>query len=77
MTKIELHYNLTRKLDDEKLMEAVSRAHGVYGIYKVALSPSLDSLRVEYDASRLTPEEVEDWLRRLGLPVVSATATAG
>ncbi len=71
MTKVELHYRLTHKLQDEKLMDAVSRLHGVYGMGKVTLAPTLDALTVEFDASRLTADEVEDWLKRFGLPVVA------
>jgi hypothetical protein len=76
MTKVQLEYKLTRKLEDEALMDAVARMHGVYGIASVRPSPSLDSLTVEYDASRLNPNEVEDWMRRSGLPVVAATPPA-
>ena len=74
MTKVQLNYRLTRKLDDEALMDAIGRAHGVYGFARVTLSPGLDALTVEYDASRLNANEVEDWLRRSGLPVVAADA---
>jgi hypothetical protein len=70
MTKVQLRYKLTHKLEDEALMEAVARAHSVYGFSRVTLAASLDALTVEYDASRLTADEVEDWLRRMGLPIV-------
>jgi hypothetical protein len=76
MTKVQLYYKLTRKLDDDALMDAVARAHGIYGIARVMLSPELDALTVEYDASRLNPNEVEDWLRRSGLPVIAAEPPA-
>jgi hypothetical protein len=72
MTKVQLNYKLTRRLDDDAMMDAVGRAHGVYGIARVTLSPGLDALTVEYDASRLNANEVEDWLRRSGLPVIAA-----
>jgi hypothetical protein len=76
MTKIELRYKLLHKVDDEKLMEAVSRVHGVYGMLRVALSPALDALAVEYDASRLTQLDVEEVLRRHNLPIESANEFA-
>ena len=72
MTKIELRYKLAHKVEDEKLMDAISRVHGVYGMLRVALTPALDSIVVEYDASRLNEMEVEEILRRQNLPIESA-----
>lgn len=69
MTKVQLVYDLLRPLDDS-LMEQIARAHGVYGIIRVALAPDLERLTVEYDASRLSPVEVETTLHQMGLPVV-------
>lgn len=70
MTKVELEYELLKPID-EQMMDQISRAHGgVYGIIRIALSPSLDRLRVEYDASRLSPLELENRLHAMGLPVV-------
>jgi hypothetical protein len=76
MTKVQLEYKLARRLDDEVLLDAVARAHGVYGMVRVMPTPQLDGLTVEYDASRLNPSEVEDCLRRSGLPVVAANPPA-
>lgn len=73
MTKIDLHYQLTQKLDDEKLMQGVNRAHGKYGMVYVRPTADLEALDVQYDASRLNALEVEDWLKRCGLPVVLAS----
>jgi hypothetical protein len=50
-------------------MEQIARAHTFYGILRISLSHTLDRLTVEYDASRLSPLEVENYLRQLGLPV--------
>jgi hypothetical protein len=70
MTKVELSYNLARALRDED-MDAVARVHGVYGIHRVILkTPEMDSLTVEYDATRLTPDDVEASLIRGGIPVL-------
>lgn len=69
MTKVQLAYDLLRPLDDNAL-EQISRVHGVYGIERVVIAPSLDKLTVEYDASRLTPREVENVLHRVGVPIV-------
>lgn len=68
MTKVQLEYELIRPLNNE-LMDAIARAHGVYGIQRISLSPSMDRIKVEYDASRLSPLEVENRLQMLGIPV--------
>ena len=69
MTKVQLQYDLVKPLEDY-MMEQISRLHGVYGMTRVAVAPSLDKLIVEYDASRLTASEVENVLHRAGLPIV-------
>jgi allophanate hydrolase subunit 1 len=68
MTKIQLQYHLTRPLD-EKLLEAISRANSVYGIERITLAPAMDKLLVEYDATRMNPNEVQAVLLRSGIPV--------
>ena len=69
MTKVQLQYDLTHPVD-EYLMGQIARAHGIYGLLRVSLAPSLDKIMVEYDASRLSPLEVETRLHQLGIPVV-------
>jgi hypothetical protein len=68
MTKVQLHYDLLRPLDDA-LMAQIANVHSVYGILRVALAPTLDKIVVEYDATRLSPLEVESVLHRAGLPI--------
>jgi copper chaperone CopZ len=68
MTKVQLHYKLTRTLNDAD-MEQISKIHGFYGIVRVTVEPSLDAIAVEYDASRLLQREVEATLARFGVPV--------
>lgn len=68
MTKVTLHFKLLASLDD-KLMAAISRAGGIYGLTRVQLTPSMDSLIVDFDASRLTVAEVEATLGSIGLPL--------
>lgn len=77
MTKVELRYKLTAPVADERLMDAVGRLHGVYGFMLVRLAPTLDAITVEYDASRLNAPEVEDYMRRFGLPVQLASESGG
>ena len=73
MTKVTLHYDLTRPLMDEDL-ENVARVHGVYGMERVKVAPSLDKLTVDYDASRLMRKDVEAVLARHGIPIHIAAA---
>jgi hypothetical protein len=68
MTKVTLHYDLTRKLTDEDC-ERVGSIHGVYGMARVAVAPSLDRISVDYDASRLMKTDVESVLAQFGVPI--------
>jgi hypothetical protein len=68
MTKVELQYDLVRKLEDAEA-DAVARVHGYYGIQRVLIAPSLDRITVDYDASRLSRNDVEGALVRYGLPI--------
>jgi hypothetical protein len=68
MTKVTLHYDLSRKLNDEDCTN-VAALHGVFGMARVALAPSLDRITVDYDASRLMRKDVESILARFGVPV--------
>ncbi len=71
MTKVQIRFALERPLDD-RLIQRVADAHSIYGMSRVRPTPALDGLIVDYDATRLTPDEVESHLRRLGLPVKPA-----
>jgi hypothetical protein len=68
MTKVTLHYDLIRPLEDADL-DNIARVHGTYGIARVQVAPSLDKLTVDYDASRLTKADVEAELARHGIPI--------
>ncbi len=68
MTKVQLEYELVRPLTDRDA-HGVADAHSWYGILRVQLTPALDKLRVEYDASRLSEQDVEAVLQRFGLPI--------
>jgi copper chaperone CopZ len=73
MTKVTLHYDLRRPLTDQDY-ENIAAVHGVYGMVRVQVSPSLDRITVDYDASRLTKTDVEATLARFGIPVQSPAA---
>ncbi|HLW77259.1 MAG TPA: hypothetical protein VKS01_09735 [Bryobacteraceae bacterium] len=68
MTKVTLHYDLARKLNDDDLA-AISDVHSTYGIARVQVAPTLDKLVVDYDASRLKKPDVEAELLHHGLPI--------
>jgi hypothetical protein len=68
MTKVELHYDLVRKLEDADA-DAVSRVHGFFGVLKVKIANSLDKITVDYDASRLSRQDLEGALLRYGVPI--------
>ncbi len=68
MTKVQVRYDLERPLD-ERLLNCVSAAHGIYGMARVLPTPDLRGLIVDYDASRLTEKDVEASLRSLGIPI--------
>jgi hypothetical protein len=70
MTKVQVRFRLQKPLDDVMLAR-ISDAHALYGIQKVKVSPALDSLMVEYDATRLRPAEVESALAGAGIPVTA------
>jgi allophanate hydrolase subunit 1 len=75
MTKVQVHFRLRKPLDDS-MMARISDAHSIYGIQQVKVAPSLDSVMVEYDATRLRPAEVEAALTGAGIPVLGTEPRA-
>jgi allophanate hydrolase subunit 1 len=71
MTRVQIRFRLQKPLDD-LLLARVADVHSLYGIQRVQVAPSLDSLTVEYDATRLRPAEVEAALAGAGIPVEPA-----
>ena len=68
MTKVQITFRLQRPLTDAQ-MPRIAEAHSIYGIHRVTLAPSMESITVEYDATRLRPAEVESALAAAGIPV--------
>jgi allophanate hydrolase subunit 1 len=66
MTRVQIHFRLQKKLDDA-MMERLSGARSVYGIQRMQVGAGLDSLMVEYDATRMTPADVEATLAGAGI----------
>lgn len=70
MTNIDVEFHYT-SYPSEDTVRAVASISEVYGIRGVRLSPAARSVRVEYDATRLTAATVLQLLRRAGLSVVA------
>jgi hypothetical protein len=73
MTKVQIRFHLERPLEDAMLAR-LSNAYAQYGIQKITLAPGLDSLVVEYDATRLRPAEVEAAIANAGIAVKPTAA---
>jgi hypothetical protein len=68
MTKVTLHYDLTRPLAEEDL-ENIARMHSTYGMARVQLVPGQNQIAVDYDASRLMKDDVEAVLTSHAIPI--------
>ncbi len=73
MTKVQIRFRLERPLDPG-LWPRIADAHAIYGIQKITVSPAMDAITVEYDATRLRPAEVESALASAGIPIAPALA---
>jgi hypothetical protein len=69
MTKVQIHFQLQKPLDDSTFPH-LAAANAIYGIQKLQLAPSLDSVEVVYDATRLKPADVVSALSAAGVPIV-------
>ena len=67
MTKVQRTFKLWRELNDDELKH-IAHIHAVYGILAARVLPAAE-LFIEYDASRLTPPEVEGILDENGIPL--------
>ncbi|HEV2199955.1 MAG TPA: hypothetical protein VGR73_09040 [Bryobacteraceae bacterium] len=71
MTKVTLHYDLTRPLGDGDLA-SIANVHSTYGMARVQVASTLDKITVDYDASRLTKKDMEAVLARYSIPIRAA-----
>jgi hypothetical protein len=58
----------------ERAVLAISKVREVYGVRRVEFDEAAKSVRVEYDASRLTGPVIHQLLRRAGLDIVETVA---
>jgi len=61
---------------DENVMSAYGQLSDVYGIRKLRLEESDRTIRVEYDATRLSEAKVEGLLRAAGFDITEKLALA-
>ena len=69
MTQLEVLYRYESH-PSEAAMAALGNAREVYGIRRIKLDPEWNTVRVEYDASRLDRQVVSQLLRRAGIEIV-------
>jgi len=69
MTLVELAFHY-RTQPTEAQTSAVNRLRDVYGVRRLALDAKERTLRVEYDASRLSEYEVASLLRNAGVDLL-------
>ena len=58
----------------ERALLALSKVRDVYGVRKMEFDEQAKTVRVEYDASRLTGAVIHQLLRRAGLDIVEAVS---
>jgi hypothetical protein len=58
----------------ERAVLALSKARDVYGVRRMEFDEAAKTVRVEYDASRLTGAVVHQLLRRAGLDIVETVS---
>ena len=69
MTQLDVMYRYSAA-PSEAAMMALGRVREVYGIRRVEFNEDKRTVRVEYDATRLTEPNVHQLLRRSGLDVI-------
>ncbi|HEV2620449.1 MAG TPA: hypothetical protein VGU23_10990 [Acidobacteriaceae bacterium] len=73
MTQLDVLYRYGAA-PDERAVLALSKVRDVYGVRRMELDEAGRTVRVEYDASRLTGAVIYQLLRRAGLDIVETVA---
>jgi hypothetical protein len=68
MTQMDVSYRYANR-PDESVMRAIDNLREVYGIRRVSFNDKEQTVRVEYDASRLKEPTVASLLRKTGLAI--------
>ena len=75
MTTVEILYRYAAQ-PTEAVLFALSAAREVYGIRQLTFDRTAHTVRVEYDATRLSEAVVHQLLRRSGLEIVERVELA-
>ncbi|MGD1077984.1 MAG: hypothetical protein ABR881_06665 [Candidatus Sulfotelmatobacter sp.] len=75
MTLVD-HIFFYGSLPSERVLRALENVREVYGIRQVLLDAKACAVRVEYDASRLTQDDVGALLREAGIDIRGGEAGA-
>jgi hypothetical protein len=73
MTQLDVVYRYGSQ-PSERAVLALSKVRDVYGVRRMAFDEAAKSVRVEYDASRLTEAVIHQLLRRAGLDIVETVS---
>jgi hypothetical protein len=73
MTQLDVLYRYG-SAPSEQAMLALSKVRDVYGVRRMAFDEPAKTVRVEYDASRLTGAVIHQLLRRAGLDIVETVS---
>jgi hypothetical protein len=73
MTQLDVLYRYGAAPSERALL-ALSKVRDVYGVRHLTLDEAARSVRVEYDASRLTQAVIHQLLRRAGLDIVETVS---
>lgn len=74
MTQLDVLYHFAAPPREASAL-ALANLREVYGIRRMDLNEKAQTIRIEYDATRLTDQIVRQLLRRAGLELVEAPAT--
>jgi TolB-like protein len=73
MTQLDVLYRYGAA-PTERAVLALSKARDVYGVRRMEFDEAAKTVRVEYDASRLTEAVIHQLLRRAGLDIVETVS---
>jgi len=73
MTQLDVLYRYGAQ-PAERAVLALAKVRDVYGVRRMELDEAARTVRVEYDASRLTGAVIYQLLRRAGLDIVETVA---
>jgi hypothetical protein len=73
MTQLDVLYRYGAP-PTERAVLALSKVRDVYGVRRMAFDEAAKTVRVEYDASRLTGPVIHQLLRRAGLDIVETVS---